>query len=132
MSPTPGPPPPGVRAGSEVTAGEVVVTAPPRPLATTGRTPRRTERRAARVALARLVRARWRPVGADRCGSCGAGLTMPARRTVRAVTVEPPAAAPWTLEVRLLLTRCPDCAVENVPVATVPALRWATRRALGA
>lgn len=115
------------RPAREVTAGPVGASAPARTVvACPTRHGRRAEARAVRTALDRLVLARWRPTGPERCGACGAGLDLPARRTVRAVTLEPPAGAPATLELTLPLRRCPDCAVENVPVeAARPLVRAA-------
>lgn len=121
------------RAGADVVLGGVRVVLPHRAGDPgTGASARRSESGALRVALRRLTRARWRPTGSGRCGACGAPLVMPPRRTARAVTVEPPASAPWTLELELPLTRCPDCGIENVPVATRILLRRALRRALAA
>ena len=121
------------RAGADIALGDVRVVLPRRADDHGGDAPARwTEARALRVALLRLTRARWRPIGSERCGACAAPLVMPPRRTARAVTVEPPASAPWTLELELPLTRCPDCGLENVPVATRILLRRALRRALAA
>lgn len=50
------------------------------------------------------------------CGRCGAELTMPVRRTERAVTVVDERMPVTTLRFDLPSTRCPGCGAEQVPV----------------
>lgn len=79
---------------------------------------------------AAIVRARGRLFRADACGRCGAALTMPARRTQRAVTVEGDHAIPvLTLRFDLPAARCPQCGTDQLPtrsqedlVVSVPAV----------
>lgn len=56
----------------------------------------------------------WRP---QRCGRCGAELTMPGRRAERAVTVATAGAPVFTVRMDLPLLRCIEDAIENVPRA---------------
>ncbi len=119
----------GRHPGGTATVGAVTAGLPPRPVERCRRG-HGTEHAAVRIALARLPRARWRPRGPARCGACRAVLELPARRTTRSVTVETPGHAPVTLELALPLVRCPDCAVDNVPVDVRPSLRAAVRAAL--
>lgn len=52
----------------------------------------------------------------DACGTCGATLTMPVRRTERAVTLAGVPHVPvTTLRFDLPTTRCPDCGADQVP-----------------
>lgn len=51
----------------------------------------------------------------DDCGRCGAPLTMPVRRTERAVTVVSDDAPVTTLRFDLPTTRCTDCGADQVP-----------------
>lgn len=83
------------------------------------------------VPTARRRRLRGRSTTPDRCGACDAALDLPPRRTVRGVTVEPSAGAPYLLELALPLVRCPDCAVDNVPADVARDVRRAVRAALG-
>lgn len=53
---------------------------------------------------------------ADRCGRCDTVLTMPVRRTERAVTVVTDHAPVTTLRFDLPTTRCPGCGAEQLPV----------------
>lgn len=63
---------------------------------------------------------RWlRP---DACTACGAGLTMPVRRTTRAVTVTPASAPVATLRFDLPMQRCAACGGEQVPDRSRPDL----------
>jgi hypothetical protein len=50
----------------------------------------------------------------ERCGACGALLDMPRRSTVRSITVLSEPSAPFTTTMTLTLTRCPDCALDNL------------------
>lgn len=53
----------------------------------------------------------------DGCGRCGEALTMPVRRTERAVTVTDGDDVPvTTLRFDVPTTRCPDCGADQVPV----------------
>ena len=112
--------------GATATVGQVMATLPPRVLL---RCPRghRTEPREVRRSLDRLPSAGWRAFARPRCGACGTQLDLPSRRTTRSVTVEPAGGAPYTLELTLPLVRCPDCAVENVPVEVRASLLAAIR-----
>jgi hypothetical protein len=111
--------------------GRVEVTVPPRRVATCGRGHHADETTAIRAGLDGLVRARLRPVGPARCGACRAALDLPERTTSRGVTLEPAGSPPYTLELRLPLVRCPDCAVDNVPPGMMTLLRRAARAAVG-
>lgn len=62
-----------------------------------------------------IPRARSRLFRDDACGACGHALTMPTRRTVRPVTVEPADGPVFTLRFDLPSTRCPHCGVDQVP-----------------
>lgn len=76
-----------------------------------------------------IIRARSRLLRSDACTSCGQALTLPARRTVKAVTVVSAVAPPVTIQLDLPATRCPACALDQVPsrsqedlVVVIPAL----------
>lgn len=91
---------------------------------------------AAAAAIATAVpRSRSRWLRHERCGVCGAQLTMPVRRTVRPVSVESDELPVLTLHLDLPMTRCPECGVDQVParshsdVDAIPdALFYADRR----
>lgn len=125
------------RPAATATDGPVEVAVPPRTrgVCPAGH-PDRTEAEAARAALTAVPTARaagprlLRRTAPERCGACGTTLDLPARRTVRGVTVEPAGAPPYLLELALPLVRCPDCAVDNVPAAVAPAVRRAVLTAL--
>ena len=68
----------------------------------------------------------------QRCGSCGAELVLPGFRSERVVTVEQPGAPAWTLAFDVPLLRCPDCAVENLPVEVRADVTDAVLAAMGA
>ncbi len=51
----------------------------------------------------------------ERCASCGTTLTMPARRTTRAVTATPDDGPVVTLRFDLPMRRCPDCGLDQLP-----------------
>lgn len=55
---------------------------------------------------------------------------MPPRSTTRAVTVQPPAGAPFTLEIDLTMRRCPACGLDNAPAASRVPLARGLRRLL--
>jgi hypothetical protein len=72
--------------------------------------------RAARRACAdALPAADRRPLRTDVCRSCRTPLTMPARRTTRAVTVSTTSLPAVTLRFDLPMTRCPDCGLDQLP-----------------
>ena len=72
----------------------------------------RAARRASAEALP-AARVRWlRP---DRCRSCARPLTMPARRTTRAVTVTTETLPIVTLRCDVPMTRCPGCGLDQLP-----------------
>jgi hypothetical protein len=68
----------------------------------------------------------------QRCGACGADLVLPGFRTERVVTVQPPGLPSATLVCDVPLLRCPDCAVENLPVEVRADLTDASLAALAA
>ena len=72
-----------------------------------------------------LVARRGWPWGPERCASCGTGLTMPPRRTLRSVRVTLDVDADAEAEVEptfaLPMIRCPSCAREQLPRAHRPA-----------
>ncbi len=77
----------------------------------------------------RIARARARLLRRDVCVSCGQALTLPTRRTVRPVTVAAAGAPVVTIQLDLPATRCPSCALDQVPsrsredlVVVIPAL----------
>jgi hypothetical protein len=88
-------------------------------------------RRALGSGLIVATRRRW-PRSRDRCGTCGATLDLPLRATTRAVTVEPPVGAPFTITLDLPLGRCPECGCDNLPSALAGAVRRAAAVASGA
>lgn len=119
------------RPAAAVVLGAVEVAVPARTVATCPRGHAADEGSAVRAALATLPRARPRPAGGPRCGVCRTALDLPQRTTARAVTVEPAGTPPYTLELHLPLVRCPDCAVDNLPVGVLTLLRRAARTAIG-
>lgn len=64
---------------------------------------------------AAVLRARSRLLRSDVCRSCGAGLTMPVRRTTRSATVEAPGLPIATITLDLPMTRCGSCGLDQVP-----------------
>lgn len=68
---------------------------------------------------------------ADRCGQCGSVLDLPLRATTRAVTIEPDAAAPFTVTLDLPVGRCPGCGCDNLPSALAVDLDVVTLSAAG-
>jgi len=82
-----------------------------------------------------MARRRWR--GGEHCGGCGAELDLPMRATTRAVTVVPDDAArgqhtPFTVTFDLPVTRCGECAADNVPSALQADVRGVAMQALRA
>lgn len=64
---------------------------------------------------AAIPRARPRLLRGDVCTNCREALTMPVRRTERAVTVESELGPVCTLRLDLPMTRCPGCGLDQVP-----------------
>ena len=76
-----------------------------------------------------VPQARRRLLRSDVCPRCGSELSMPVRRTTRAVTVAPPGGPVVTLRFDLPMTRCPNCGLDQLPsrsqedlVVSVPAV----------
>jgi hypothetical protein len=123
-----------LRGVVEVTVGTVAVALERRPVVACeedhATTPQAIVRAAMGAVEDAVVQARSRLLRGDVCRACSTPLTMPARRTTRAVTVEGDADRPvLTLRFDLPSTRCPDCGVEQVPsrsqedlVVSVPAV----------
>lgn len=59
--------------------------------------------------------ARGRRLRPDACLGCGAAMSMPVRRSVRAVTVSPEVGPVTTLRLDLPMQRCPDCGLDHLP-----------------
>ncbi len=59
--------------------------------------------------------ARARVLRADACASCATSMSMPVRRTDRAVTVSPPDLDVTTLRFDLPMQRCSECGLDQVP-----------------
>jgi hypothetical protein len=120
--------------GHEVTVGTVAAAIERRPVIACpqahGATPQEVVGAAMGAVEANVPRAVGRLLRSDACVACGTPLSMPVRRTTRAVTVEGDARRPvLTLRFDLPSTRCPACAVEQVPsrsqedlVVAVPAV----------
>jgi hypothetical protein len=125
---------PLVLAGpATVTVGTVAAAVEARPVVACpdahGATPPEAAGAAMEAAEAGIPRARSRLLRTDACRRCGAALSMPVRRTERAVTVEATGLRPFTLRLDVPVTRCPDCGLDQVPsrsqedlVVVVPAL----------
>lgn len=64
-----------------------------------------------------------------RCSACGEILSMPARRTVKPVTVQLEDAPVFTVTLELPMTRCGSCGFDNLAVRT-QAVEGALRAAL--
>jgi hypothetical protein len=121
-------------AGTEVTVGTVAVALERRPVVACSEghraTPREVVRAAMRAVEDTVVQARSRLLRGDACRTCGTPLTMPVRRTTRAVTVEGDADRPvLTLRFDLPSVRCVECGADQVPsrsqedlVVSVPAV----------
>jgi hypothetical protein len=77
---------------------------------------------------------RWWSTRAS-CSACGEDLAMPARRTVKPVTVQLPDAPVFTVMLELPMSRCGACGIDNLAVrrgSVEDALRAAlATRALG-
>ncbi len=63
----------------------------------------------------RLQRARRCRIRRTCCATCGALLTLPARRGRRSLTVQAAELPVHTIHLDLPLTRCPDCGLDQVP-----------------
>lgn len=59
--------------------------------------------------------ARARRLRPDACVGCGASMSMPVRRSVRAVTVSPEDGPVTTLRLDLPMQRCPECGLDHLP-----------------
>lgn len=95
------------------------------------RTPDDGARTAIATAITRgLTFAAGRPETA-RCGSCDCTLDLPMRATVRAVTVEHPERAPFTLTFALPLVRCGRCGIDNVAAGLERTVRRCAEEACG-
>jgi hypothetical protein len=79
-----------------------------------------------------LVLGRNRLLRAARCGACASTLDLPLRTTLRGVTVEPPDASPFTVDLELPLTRCGSCGADNVAPGLGRAVRRTAAAAVGA
>jgi hypothetical protein len=62
-----------------------------------------------------LPRARRKLLSGDRCGACGTALSMPVRRTTRAITVDGEGLPVVTIHFDLPSSRCPDCGLDQLP-----------------
>jgi hypothetical protein len=119
---------------AEVTVGTVAVAVERRPVIACPEGHRATPQEVIGAAMgaveANIPRAVGRLLRGDACVSCRARLSMPVRRTTRAVSVEGDDERPvLTLRFDLPSTRCPECSVEQVPsrsqedlVVSVPAV----------
>lgn len=125
-------------AGTEAVVGSVAAALERRPIVACPQrhavTPPQVVGAAMESADERIVRARSRLLRSDACSGCGAPLTLPARRTVKSVTVVSAVAPVVTIELDLPATRCPACALDQVPsrsqedlVVVIPAV-FAGRR----
>ena len=65
-----------------------------------------------------ITRARGRLLRQDACAGCGAGLSMPVRRSRRVVSLPTSLGGVLSIELDLPLTRCPACGVDQVPSAS--------------
>lgn len=70
------------------------------------------------AARERLPRARRCRLRRTCCRACGARLLLPPRRTRRSVTVAATGLPVHTIHLDLVLTRCPDCGLEQLPWQT--------------
>lgn len=79
--------------------------------------------------LAAIPRSRSRLLRGEVCRADGTRLTMPVRRTTRIVTVEGIGDVPaLTVRFDLPMTRCPACALDQLPVRSQADLDDAVRR----
>ncbi len=106
--------------GTEVTVGTIAVAVDRRPVVACPeghRVPPAEVVDAGMTAVRDQVScARSRLLRGDACVECGDALTMPARRTVRPVTVTPPGeVGVLTLRFDLPSTRCAACGTDQVP-----------------
>jgi hypothetical protein len=121
-------------AGTEVTVGTVAVALERRPVVACRAGHLATPQEVVRTAMAAVedsvLKARSRLLRGDACSACGTPLTMPVRRTTRAVSVEGDADRPvLTLRFDLPSVRCAECGADQVPsrsqedlVVSVPAV----------
>lgn len=77
-----------------------------------------------------LTLARGRLIGLPRCGSCDGGLDLPQRVTSRSITVVPAGMTPFTVDLELPVTRCGECAADNVAVGLGRAVQRAASAAI--
>lgn len=82
----------------------------------------------------RIARARSRLLRRDVCSACDTVLSLPARRSVRTVTVVSAVAPVVTIHLDVPASRCPDCGLDQVPsrshedlVVAIPAAFAASR-----
>lgn len=123
-----------LHGSAEVTVGTVAVALERRPVVACPQDHQATPREVVSSAMAAveelIPQARSRLLRRDACHACGAGLTMPVRRTERPVTVEAEGErGVLTLVFDLPSSRCPECGADQVPsrsqedlVVAVPAL----------
>ncbi|MCC5948300.1 MAG: hypothetical protein JJT89_07565 [Nitriliruptoraceae bacterium] len=108
-----------LRGAAEVTVGTIAALVERRPVvacdADHERSPGDIVGTAMDAVDAAVPRARARLLRDDACGSCRSVLTMPVRRSTRAVTVEPSSAPVFTIRLDLPLVRCTDCGLDQVP-----------------
>lgn len=108
-----------LRAPNEVTVGTVAASVERRPVVACpgdhGASPPEVVGAAMEAVDGAVPRARSRLLRGDGCRSCGAGLSMPVRRTARAVSVEAPDVAVVTIHLDLPMTRCGECGFDQVP-----------------
>lgn len=105
--------------GTEVTVGSVAASLEQRPVVDCAAghrgTPSQLVGAAMETADERVVRARSRLLRSDACVDCGTPLTLPVRRTVKSFTVVSEVAPVVTIHLDLPATRCPSCALDQVP-----------------
>jgi hypothetical protein len=106
-------------ASAEATVGTVAAQVERRPVVDCsgqhGLTPPAIVGEAMAAVDAAVPRARARLLRGDACLDCREALTMPVRRSERAVTVEPANGPVTTLHLDVPLTRCGSCGRDQVP-----------------
>ena len=106
-------------AGTEVEVGTVAAALERRPLIACpsdhDRSPDMVVDAGEQAARAQLPRSREKLLRGSRCASCGARLTLPVRRTRRTVTVTGGGVPVHTLHLDVPMTRCGECAWDQVP-----------------
>ena len=106
-------------AGTEVEAGTVAAALERRPLIACpsdhDRSPDAAVEAGQQAARAQLPRSQEKLLRGSRCVSCGARLTLPVRRTRRTVTVTGDGVPVHTLHLDVPMTRCGECAWDQVP-----------------